>query len=165
MAVVNDPESPLNVRSTPDTTADNIVGQLKNKTYVTVVKEQDGWFQITTPTKGWVAKNRTDSGCNQKVERITLNDSTQPVTISDRFVGTGSHRYVINASAGQTIIVDRNRGPMPSLIAPDGTFLLEGPLEEKRQQWRGKLAQTGEYVLELDSNFKGYKYTFSVEVN
>lgn len=164
MAIVNDPQPPLNVRSAPSTTADNVVGQIKNGTMVTVVDEQNGWLQIATPMRGWVAKNRTENGCNQKLERISLGDGRGTVPIKDRFIGTGDHRYVINVSQGQTLTITRDRGPFPSLIAPDGTRLVDGPMNEKRESWTGKLTQTGEYTLELESNFRGYRYSFLVEV-
>jgi hypothetical protein len=164
MAVANDPQPPLNVRSAPNSNGENVVGQVKNGTLVTVVDEQDGWLQISTPMRGWVAKNRTDHGCNQKVERISLADDLGTVSISDRFVGTGNHRYVMNASQGQTVTITRDHGPFPSLIAPDGTRLVDGMMDEKRESWTGKLAQTGTYTVELSSNFRGYRYSFLVEV-
>ncbi len=163
MAIANDPEPPLNVRSAPSTDGDNIIGQVKNGTMVTVVDEENGWLQITTPMRGWVAKNRTENGCNQKLERISLGDSSS-VMIADRFIGTGDHRYVMKVSQGQTLTITRERGPFPSLIAPDGTRLVDGPMNEKRESWTGQLSQTGEYTFELESNFRGYRYSFLVEV-
>ncbi|CAD5953803.1 SH3 type 3 domain protein [Planktothrix tepida] len=39
-AVVKDPDPPLNVRSTPEVTEGNIVGQLNNNTFVFVIEEK-----------------------------------------------------------------------------------------------------------------------------
>ncbi len=61
--VVSDPASPLNVRSTPDTKPDNIVGTVEDGTRLSVVVEQNGWLQINSPLQGWVAKNRTKTVC------------------------------------------------------------------------------------------------------
>lgn len=61
--IVNDPQSPLNVRSLPDLKS-NPVGTLNNGTPVTSVTEKDGWIQISEPVKGWIAKNRTQRVCN-----------------------------------------------------------------------------------------------------
>jgi serine/threonine protein kinase len=61
--VVVDPDSPLNVRSTPDTKPDNIVGTVEDGTRLSVVAEQNGWLQINSPLQGWVAKNRTKRVC------------------------------------------------------------------------------------------------------
>lgn len=71
MALVNDPKPPLNVRSEPTTDGSKIVGQLKNGTLLTIADDQNGWLQIKTPLKGWVSKEQTVNGCNQKVERIS----------------------------------------------------------------------------------------------
>ncbi len=61
--VVSDPQSPLNVRSTPDDTLDNVVDTLKDGTPLTVVTEQNGWLQISSPVQGWVSKSRTKTVC------------------------------------------------------------------------------------------------------
>jgi eukaryotic-like serine/threonine-protein kinase len=61
--LVSDPESPLNVRSTPDETLDNVVSRLENETPLTVVTEQNGWLQISSPVAGWVSKKRTKNVC------------------------------------------------------------------------------------------------------
>ncbi|MGC1393127.1 MAG: serine/threonine protein kinase [Coleofasciculaceae cyanobacterium] len=61
--IVNDPQSPLNVRSLPDLKSD-AVGTLNNGTPVTFVAEKDGWIQISSPIPGWIAKNRTRRVCN-----------------------------------------------------------------------------------------------------
>ncbi len=57
--VVFDPESPLNVRSTPDTQLGKVVGTLKNGTLLSVIAEQNGWLQISSPVRGWISKSRT----------------------------------------------------------------------------------------------------------
>ena len=164
MAVVNDPEPPLNVRSAPTTEGDNVVGQLKNGTLVTIAADQNGWLQIKTPLKGWVSKRQTTNSCNEKVERISLSDASNTVQVADRFVGTGSHRYIFPVEQGQTLTINRDRGPFPMITAPDGTVLLGHEKDDKRSTWSGSLTQTGDYAIELESNFKGYRYAFSMEV-
>jgi hypothetical protein len=61
--VVSDPESPLNVRSRPDTKLGKIVGTLENGTSLTVVGEENGWVQISSPASGWISKSRTKTVC------------------------------------------------------------------------------------------------------
>lgn len=61
--VVFDSESPLNVRSIPDTKQGQIVGSLANGTPLTVIAEQNGWLQISSPVQGWVSKKRTKTAC------------------------------------------------------------------------------------------------------
>lgn len=164
MALVNDPKPPLNVRSTPTTDGDNVVGQLKNGTLMTIADEQNGWLQIKSPLKGWVSKQQTTNSCNQKVERISLSTDDTAVQVVDRFVGSGSHRYVLPVKQGQTLTITHNRGPFPVIMAPDGTVLLGHEKDEKRSTWSGQLAQTGDYVIELESNFRGYRYAFSMQM-
>lgn len=162
MATVDDPNPPLNVRSIPST-AGTIVGQLRNGLMVSVTAEQEGWLKISEPA-GWISKQRTQSGCNQKVERVSFGTGGSSSTVSDRFIGTGSHRYLFNAGKGQTMTVRRNDGPFPTLRSPDGKVLVDSMRDEKRPQWSGTLAQTGDYTVEVESNFRGYPYSFNVEI-
>ena len=162
MAKVADSNPPLNVRSNPTIAPDNVVGKLKNGTFVTVTNQSDEWFAIATPVKGWIAKSQTDSGCNDKTERVSFGAGGDSVTISERFVGTGSHRYRFNLGKGQTLSVSSDRGTLPMILAPNGKELRG--LDDRSTSWTGELATTGDYTLELDSNYKGYKYSFSVQV-
>jgi hypothetical protein len=163
MAIVNDPEPPINVRSSPTTEKSNVVGQLKNGTFLTVEKVQDNWFQISNPMKGWVAKSRTTSSCNEKVERVRLGTGETSVTITDRFIGTGSHRYLFAVNPGQRLTVTRNDGPFPALVSPSGQYLTGNP-DENRTQWSEVISEPGDHTVLLDSNFKGYPYSFVVEI-
>lgn len=162
MAIVQDPNPPLNVRSSPDTSAQNVVGKLENGTFVSIVDEQGGWFQISEP-KGWIAKDRTENSCNQKDEQVQL-PSGSSVTLSDRFVGAGSHQYSLPAQQGQTLTVTAKEGPFPVVIAPDGKVLAGDPTAQEITNWSGKLPANGDYKLLLDSNFRGYAYSFVVEL-
>jgi hypothetical protein len=164
MAQVNDPESPLNVRSSPSTETGEVVGQLRNGTFVTVVDEQNGWFRITTPTKGWISKQRTESGCNQKVERVEFSAGTSAAVISDRFVGTGTHQYLFRVKPGQRMTITRRDGPFPTVTNPDGKVLVVGPEDEDRSTWTDEVTQAGDCTISLDSNYRGYKYSFRVEI-
>ncbi|MBD1862312.1 SH3 domain-containing protein [Trichocoleus desertorum] len=167
-AIAADPNPPLNIRSGPEVQSDNVVGTLKNGAWVSVVAEKDGWFQIRSTdgneVTGWVAKNRTESNCNQKTARIALPQAGGTVAIADRFVGTGSHKYVLRANQGQTLTVTNQKDVFPNILTPTGQPLISGNYDENRQNWTGELPATGEYTLELDSNFKGYDYAFSAQV-
>jgi len=162
MAKVADANPPLNVRSNPTIAPNNIVGTLKNGTFVTVTKELDGWFAIATPIKGWIAQNQTDSGCNDKTERVSFGTGGDSVTIAERFVGTGSHRYRFNLGKGQILSVKSDQKTLPRILAPNGKDLFVS--DDRQTSWSGELTMTGDYTLELDSNYKGYKYSFSVQV-
>lgn len=164
MARVNDPNPPLNVRSSPNTSADNVTGQLRNGTFVTVVDEAQGWFRISTPTKGWISRSMTESTCNQKVERVQFAPDTDSVSISDRFIGTGSHAYKMNLGQGQTLTVSSSRGPLPIVLGPDGKTLNLDVDRDNTKTWTTQLPASGDYTLSQESNFKGYRYAFSIQV-
>ncbi|MEB3295367.1 MAG: SH3 domain-containing protein [Synechococcales bacterium] len=162
MAKVEDPNPPANVRSQPDSKADNVVGTVKNGTFVTVEQMQEGWFRISTPVKGWIAKNITLSGCNQKTEQVRWTSGRTNFSIADQFIGTGSHVYRLQLTSGQTLTITGRKGPLPAIVAPDGVFLAN--MDDEKKSWVGAISKAGEYRIMLDSNFKGYKYNFEVEV-
>ena len=57
--VIQDSESPVNVREGPDTSF-QAIGQLNNGVEICVLSEQNGWYKISVPPlAGWVAANRT----------------------------------------------------------------------------------------------------------
>lgn len=163
MAIINDPNPPINVRSSPDANADNVVTTLTNGTYVTVNTEKDGWFQISNPAQGWISKSRTDHNCGQKVAQIDFPANGGSITVSDRFIGTGSHRYIVNASAGQTLTIATQEGAFPTITGPDGEVLDPGG-NDAPSQWSQSIPAKGEYTLEFISNFKGYDYAFSAQL-
>lgn len=165
-AKVNDPSSPLNVRSSPEVTSDNIVGQLEHGTWVTPLSERQGWLKIEEPVNGWIAANRTQRNCNLKVERISFAPGSTSTTVADHFIGGGSHQYKIQARQGQTITVTQEDGVFPVLTSPSGQNLVgDYGYSDNPETWTGQLPETGEYTLELISNYKGYKYAFSVKIN
>jgi len=164
MAVVDDPEPPLNVRSSPEVQDGNIVGQLDNDTFISVVNEDQGWLQISSPVEGWVAKNRTNSSCANVETPINFLQGGSSAIIRGEIIGGGSHRYTLNAGSGQTLTVESRQQVFPRIVTPDGELLAGDPYTENLTEWTGELPQTGEYTLELDSNFRGYEYEFLVKV-
>jgi hypothetical protein len=172
MAIVSDPNPPTNVRSTPEVRDGNIVGQVQNGTQLSVQGEQNNWFKVRSlgnePLEGWVSKNVTKSGCNEKTQRITIPSNSNSVTIRDRFIGTGSHEYTITAQQGQTITVTANSGPFPFIFAASDANRQQelsnqggspGPIS-----WSSQISTSGDYVLDMESNFRGYEYSFTVEL-
>ncbi len=61
--IVSDPQAPLNVRSVPNAKLGEVVGKLNNGATVSLVAEQNGWLQISSPVSGWISKNRTKTVC------------------------------------------------------------------------------------------------------
>lgn len=172
MAIVSDPNPPTNIRSTPEVKDGNIIGKVENGTQLSVQGEQNNWFKVRTlgneALEGWVSKNVTKSGCNQKTQRITIPSNSHSVTISDRFIGTGSHEYIITAQQGQTITVTANSGPFPFIFAASDVNRQRelsnqggapGPIS-----WSSQIPASEDYIIDLESNFRGYEYSFTVEL-
>lgn len=163
MAVVEDPDPPLNVRSAPQVQDGNIVGQLPNGTFVSVVDEQNGWLQISDPVPGWVAKNRTRSSCPNVVQSIQFFPGGNSARVTGEIIGGGSHSYTRSAEAGQTLTVESETSVFPRIITPDGQLLGEDRATVGGQQkWSGQLPTSGTYTFQLDSNFRGFEYDFLV---
>ena len=162
MARVEDPSPPANIRSkTNGTSTETIVGSVKNGTYLTIIDEQADWYKISTPQKGWIAKRITAHGCNTKTERVTFGRDETYTTLTDEFIGTGIHDYRLRLLKGQKLRVFAQKGPLPTLIAPDGREL--NTLTDEADVWSGTLKVSGDYKVIYNSNFKGYKYATEIE--
>ncbi len=157
MAKVMDPDPPLNVRSSPDSSAPNITGQLNNGVYVTIEAETSEWYKITSPQSGWIAKSKTKHGCSQRAERLAANS-----TVTGEFIGTGDHIYIVNLKSGQTLTLNPTQGPRPGLMDPGGKMIQE--MEDDRSPLIIPIKASGDYRIDLASQYKGYTYEFTVEV-
>jgi len=163
-AVVSDPNPPLNVRSIPQVRGSQIVGKLKNNTFVSVAEEENGWLRITDPVPGWVAKKRTESSCSNVNQQINFLPGGDEAIVKGRIIGGGSHSYRIRARKGQTMTVRNRKDVFPQIITPRGKLLAGDPYQGNETEWSGKVPVTGNYTLQLDSNFRGYEYEFSVKL-
>src|SRR6476469_7423623 len=163
-AVVSDPNPPLNVRSIPQVSGSQIVGKLKNNTFVAVAEEQNGWLRITAPVPGWVAKKRTESSCSNVNQQINFLPGGHEAIVKGRIIGGGSHSYIIRVAKGQTMTVRTQKEVFPQIIDPGGKLLAGNPYEGNETEWTGKVPVTGNYTLQLGSNFRGYEYEFLVQL-
>jgi hypothetical protein len=164
MAVVSDPNPPLNVRSHPQVNDSKIVGKLKNNTFVSIAEEQNGWLRITEPP-GWIAKNRTESSCSNVNQQIIFLRGGDEAIVKGRIIGGGTHSSKIRAAKNQTMTVKNRKDVFPQIITPGGKLLVEDPnTQGKKTEWTGKIPVTGNYTFQLDSNFRGYEYEFYVRV-
>ncbi len=158
MAKVSDPNPPLNVRSTPDTSS-NITGKLQNGTYVTIEDETPDWYRIKSPTPGWIAKSKTVHACTEKREQLTLLPTQ---TIRGEFIGSGHHDYPLTLKSGQVLTLTPTKGPRPGLIDPSGKVLQ--PMSEETSAIVFNPQIDGDYTVYLESRFKGYGYEFAIGV-
>ncbi len=172
MARVLDPDPPLNLRSSPEVKPDNIVGKLDNGIFLQVMTEKGGWFQVTTTGSsasdsgdlGWVSKKQTEYSCNQKVAVVALQPGGSPVTISDRFIGTGSHMYQVMMHKGQTLVLTAKSDPSPYVMDTTGKVIAGNEKEGIDGTWSGSLPADGQYTIALESSFRGYPYSFSLQL-
>ncbi|NJO45274.1 MAG: SH3 domain-containing protein [Oscillatoriales cyanobacterium RM2_1_1] len=166
MAIVADTEPPLNVRSAPQVAEGNIVGQLDNQTFVSVEAEKEGWLKINSPVEGWISKSRTQSSCPNMERPIQFLPGGKSALVKGQIIGGGSHRYTLNAEAGQTLTVESYQPVFPMIVTPDGKALNEiSGAPGTQTEWTGQIPTSGKYTIELDSNFRGYDYEFLVEVD
>jgi len=163
-AVVSDTNPPLNVRSSPQVSGSQIVGKLKNNTFVSVAEEQNGWLRITDPVPGWVAKRRTESSCSNVNQPINFLPGGDEAIVKGRIIGGGTHSYRIHATKNQTMTVRNRKDIFPQIITPGGKLLAGDAYQGNETEWTGKVPVTGNYTLELGSNFRGYEYEFSVKL-
>lgn len=167
-AIVADPNAPLNVRSSPQVANGNIVGKLNNGTFVSVAEERNGWFRITDPVGGWVAKNRTESSCSEVSQRITFAPQGDSAIVRGRIIGGGTHKYILGATKGQTMTLTVQKGALPFIFPPNDPYsrndLSGGGHYSGKTSWTGQLPATGDYTLTLDSNYKGFEYEFLVRL-
>jgi hypothetical protein len=148
-------------------TDNNQVTTLKNGTFISVVGEENGWFNIDQPVSGWVSKNRTKSSCSEVSKRIQFPKNGISAIVKGEIIGGGTHQYILGAAAGQTMTIENldSDSVFPTLITPKGKVLAGDPYSDgDRSLWSGKLPVSGDYYLQMDSNFKGFKYNFLVEV-
>jgi putative chitinase len=91
----------LNVRSGPDK-SNTAIGTVSRGTMVTVVAEQDGWRQITSPVSGWVSALYLQAVPTAQftVTADTLNVRSGPDR-SNEAIGTVSKGTVVTAIAEQ----------------------------------------------------------------
>ena len=164
--LVNDPNAPLNVRSAPDTSVENVVGSLDDGVLVSIVGDRDNWWQIDAPEAGWVSKNLIDSTCNEKIARIELPPNAASVTLSDRFFGTGYHHYQLTARAGQKLTLEalNETSPLPFVLTADDRDITNGIANTNAMRWSGTLPEDGDYTIVFDSNFRGYTYEIMLSV-
>ncbi len=164
MAQVQDPQPPLSIRDRP-TPQGNVIGEIANDEIIDVNGSQGDWFSISNPVQGWIPRGYTAYGCNTKIARVEFPRGKKGVELTGTFVGTGIHQYKLRANRNQTITLTSNEGPMPILTSPQETVLFSGPQAGDPESWSGKLPEDGDYILELDSDFRGYTYRFNVQID
>ncbi|HEY9748420.1 MAG TPA: SH3 domain-containing protein [Allocoleopsis sp.] len=124
------------------------------------------WKEKLTPVVKAAIEQQGNTGQNydNKTEPMTLPADRRPATVAGRFASSGVHQYLLSGVQGQTLTIDTGGlGPLPVIMAPNGTLLAES--RDRSTRWTGKLPLTGTYTLKLDSRSQPYDYAFSVQLN
>ena len=178
---VNAADLPLAVRSSPEQVAGNTISTLPHGWTDLIFREQDGWLEVALRSKqapqksGWIPANRTEYGCNLFMEPVQA-----PVVLQGKFIGTGSHKYIVTLQPGQTLVLrpqrlieEPRRVYWPSgVIGPDiakrqknvphayGYWWRDenDKLTPEPDEWRWTSEAGGVYEVFYDSNFKGFVY-------
>lgn len=83
--IATDPNPPLNVRSSPVSAPDNIVGKVANGTILTVTDRQQGWLRVAQPFDGWVYEELTVTSCASPGSQNSANPAAvSPLEVLDR---------------------------------------------------------------------------------
>lgn len=103
---VNDPNPPLNVRSSPDIRSDNIVYSVANGQELWLIARSGDWFRVKNPRSYgpknvWVAAAFIDWACNSAKETV----NTFPATIKKRIPPMGEHSYFLQLKKGQKLSI------------------------------------------------------------
>jgi uncharacterized protein YgiM (DUF1202 family) len=126
--IATDPNPPLNVRSSPVSASDNIIGKLRNGTHLTVVDENEGWFRISGPVEGWVFKELTVTSCvPAKLARAArptpLDSGTNTLAEATEYYHSGNLEGAI--ALAQTIPAENS-----------SYRLAQGTIVQWQQDWR-----------------------------
>jgi len=134
--IATDPNPPLNVRSSPVSAPDNVVGKLRNGTQLTVVDENEGWVRISRPLEGWVYKELTVTSC---VSAATARVVTPPPTDSgSNILAEATEYYHSGNLEGAIALAQTVPANNPSYQLAQGTIV------QWQQDW--KVAETEFYA-------------------
>lgn len=119
--IATDPNPPLNVRSSPVTAPDNIVGNLKNGAELTVINENQGWLQVSAPIRGWIYEPLTVTTCNPDQKQSTATPN--PAIAVSLQSNSPDSDAVVESRPAQSVVMSGD-----SLIAAAQSKFHEGDL-------------------------------------
>ena len=143
VTIINDSNSPTNVRLTPIVKSGNIVGRLNSFTFINVINNQNGWLEIDSPIHGWISLNLTHAGCGDLFNQ--LNNLYKRSLSGDRNALDLLVRYTYQTSDGATAEILFS-DYLPKLLQKQPELLirtLDSQLEsDRRQLLENMLAQS-----------------------
>lgn len=160
---VNDPNPPLNVRSSPEIAPDNIVATVENGTILSVLGVQGKWLQLQSP-EGWVSKNLTQQVCQLTPKRVRFAPGAISTVLSQTLNQHDRQPFLLNAQAQQTMTVRLTDGAVESqVLDPQGNLIAQAnpqtPVDET------VLPLTGDYTITIESQQPtSERFSLDVEV-
>lgn len=108
----NDPNPPINVRSSTEIRPDNILCTVSNGEVLSFIEQQDGWFRVKTSLtktrdskEGWVSSALVDWGCNSSREQV----DSFPAKFKKRMPPSSEHSYSVQLEKEQILLISLER--------------------------------------------------------
>jgi Bacterial SH3 domain len=92
--IATDPQPPLNIRTTPQVSIDNIAGTVPNGTVLRVIGGSQGWLQIQAPVAGWIFHDLTTTVCGTRSgQAATVHTANTTKNPTAQLIATATDRF------------------------------------------------------------------------
>ncbi|ABW30647.1 serine/threonine protein kinase [Acaryochloris marina] len=158
---VNDPNPPLNIRSSPEVSPNNIVATADNGTPLSVLGSQGKWLQIQSPD-GWVSKNLTRQVCPLGANRVRFAPGATEAVLTQTLNQHERQPFLLQAQAQQTMTVRLTRGSVEvQVLDPQGRVIAQA--DRQTPVDKTTLPTNGDYTIAVENQQPGAEQ-FSVDV-
>lgn len=160
---VNDPNPPLNIRSSPEVTPDNIVATVDNGTPLSVIGSQGKWLQVQSPD-GWVSKNLTQQVCRLAPNRVRFAPEATGTLLAQTLNQHERQPFLLNAQAQQSMTVRLSSGNVEvQILDPQGRMIAEANRQTPSDTTA--LPSNGNYTIAVENQQPGAeRFSLDVEV-
>jgi|GEM_PF-2331700 len=160
---VNDPNPPLNVRSSPETAPNNIVTTVDNGVQLSVLGSQAGWLKIKAPASGWVSENLTQRVCQQPAQRVQFSPGETGTVLAQTLNPHDLQPFLLNARAQQTMTVQLSTGSVEvRVLDPQDQLITQ--VDRQTPSAQAILPRKGDYTITVENPQKSSE-RFSLEVD
>lgn len=160
--IVNDPNPPLNIRSSPEIKPSNIVTTIDNGTTLSVLGSQEGWLKIKAPTSGWVSEKLTQRVCQQPAQRVRFSSGETGTVLAQTLSPHDQQPFLLNAQAQQTLTVQLSTGAVDvQVLDPQGRLIAQ--VDRQTPSAQATLPLAGDYTITVE-NQQGSLERFALDV-
>lgn len=158
---VNDPNPPLNVRSSPEVAPDNIVATVDNGTPLSVLGTQGRWLKIQSPD-GWVSQNLTQQVCRLAEKWVRFSPGAIGTQLAQTLNQHDQQPFLLRAQAQQTMTLRLISGIVEvQVFDPQGRLIAQA--NRQTDVDRAELPLNGDYKITV-ANQQSSAERFSLEV-